>query len=395
MRRFSGPAIAITVFIGCALVVETFLALFAPLPDPYAQYKYFSLNQFIRSEFPVNYHIQTEAEEGLPGVKGQNRFSTNNMGFRGDYLAIPKPKTEFRIFMIGGSTTECLYLDDAESINAVLQQELQKNFDTARSFKVYNAGKSGDASDDHISMLVHRIVHLDPDMIIVLAGFNDLLRSIAKHDNLHFVKKTNNLEKHPFLHLLATEFQIPRRLYYAVKGISASEQEVLETITLKSNYKQKIALRKSAPASSEKPRTDTDAYSRNLKTIYGVAKAHAIQTILMTQQSTWASPVDPEARDWHWLRYRGGRDYREDVMSEALESFNDVVRQISKTYSIPLYDLEKRMPKSSEFFYDDVHFNVKGSRTAAKELAGFIFQQSLIPHQTVSGSSTNSARSRR
>jgi lysophospholipase L1-like esterase len=82
-------------------------------------------------------------------------------------------------------------------------------------------------------------------------------------------------------------------------------------------------------------------------------------------------------------------------MSEALESFNDVVRQISKTYSIPLYDLAKRMPKSSEFFYDDVHFNVKGSRTAAKELAGFIFQQSLIPHQTVSGSSTNSARSRR
>ena len=379
MRKVSGPAIAITAFIVCTLLAETLLTFFAPIPDPYREYKYFSLIQFIRSEFPLNYHIVTEVEVGLPGIKGQNHFSTNNMGFRGDYLALPKPKNEFRIFMIGGSTTECFYLDDSESINAVLQHELQNHVAGTRSFKVYNAGKSGDASDDHISMLVHRIVHLQPDMIIIFAGVNDLLRSISNHDYLHFVKKTNNLEKHPFPHLLATEFQIPRRLYYAIKGISVSEQEILETITLKSDYKEKIALRKSAPISNEKPRTDTDAYSRNLKTIYGVAKAHAIQLIFMTQQSTWASPIDHEVQNWHWLLYRAGIDYREDAMSEALESLNDVTRQISKEYAVPLYDLVKLMPKSSEFFYDDVHFNVKGSRTAAKELAKYIFQKSLIP----------------
>jgi lysophospholipase L1-like esterase len=99
----------------------------------------------------------------------------------------------------------------------------------------------------------------------------------------------------------------------------------------------------------------------------------------MTQQSTWASPIDHEVQNWHWLLYRAGIDYREDAMSEALESLNDVTRQISKEYAVPLYDLVKLMPKSSEFFYDDVHFNVKGSRTAANELAKYIFQKSLIP----------------
>lgn len=379
MRKITGPAITIIAFIGCTLLAETFLTFFAPIPDPYKEYKYFSLNQFIRSEFPVNYRLVTEVEAGLPGIKGQNHFSTNNMGFRGDYLGIPKPKGEFRIFMIGGSTTECLYLDDFESINAVLQNELQNRVAGARSFKVYNAGKSGDASDDHISMLVHRIVHLEPDMIIIFAGINDLLRSISNHDYLHYVKKTNTLEKYPFLYLLATEFQIPRRLYYALKGISVTEREVLEKITLKSDYKDKIALRKSAPVSNEKPGTDTKAYARNLKTMYGVAKTHANQLIFVTQQTTWASSIDHEIKNWHWLLYRNGISYREDFMNETLESFNDAMRQISKEYAVPLYDLAKLIPKSSEFFYDDVHFNVEGSRTAARELAKYMFQKSLIP----------------
>ena len=377
MPKIAGPAIAIIVLLAGTLLAETLLAVFAPVPDPYEKYKYFSLNQFIRSEFPINYRMVTEVEPGLAGIKGQNNFSTNNMGFRGDYLVTPKPKDEFRIFMIGGSTTECLYLDDSQSINAVLQSELQTITD--KSAKVYNAGKSGDASDDHISMLVHRIVHLEPDMIIIFAGFNDLLRSISNHDYLHYVKRTTQLEKYPFSHLVATEFQIPRRLYYALKRTAATELEVLERVTKKSDYTEKIALRKAARISNEKPRTDTKPYSKNLKTIYGIAKAHGIQLIFMTQQSTWASDTDREIKNWHWLLYRGRISYREDWMNEALESFNDVMRQISKEYAVPLYDLAKSMPKSLEFFYDDVHFNVKGSRTAAKELVKYMFLKSQTP----------------
>jgi hypothetical protein len=151
MPRIAGPAIAIIALIVGTLLVETFLAVFAPVPDPYKKYKYFSLNQFIRSEFPIDYRMVTEVEPGLAGIKGENKFSTNNMGFRGDYLVRPKPKDEFRIFMLGGSTTECIYLDDSQSINAVLQNELRTMTD--KSAKVYNAGKSGDASDDHYQCL--------------------------------------------------------------------------------------------------------------------------------------------------------------------------------------------------------------------------------------------------
>ena len=161
----------------CSLIAEPFLRYFVPVPDPYEAVKTLrNINRYIKSEFPRNYWAQTEPEEGLLGIKGPNSFSTNNMGFRGDYLLEPKPASEFRIFMIGGSTTEGLYLDDSQTITKILQDELGQYLDDHVQVKVQNAGKSGDSLPDHLSMLVHRIVHLQPDLIVLFSGVNDLTR---------------------------------------------------------------------------------------------------------------------------------------------------------------------------------------------------------------------------
>jgi lysophospholipase L1-like esterase len=301
------------------------------------------------------------------------------MGFRGDYLETPKPINEFRIFMIGGSTTECFYLDNSQSINAVLQQYLQYHVSFETSIKVYNSGKSGDASDDHISMLAHRIIHLDPDMIIVFSGINDLTRSIYNYDYLHYMKLSSK-KYSPILLLqfFSTEFHIPRRLYYLLKKVSKTDQEIIQEITLKSDYRSKVELRKSSPISDEKPVVDIRSYKNNLETIAGIARFHKIQLVFITQQTTWNSSVDTNAQYWHWILYRNGKTYREEFMDEALESLNDIMRQISIENSITIYDLVKLIPKSLEFFYDDVHFNVKGASVTGNELGKYIIQSSLI-----------------
>src|SRR5262249_34797705 len=152
-------------------------------------------------------------EDGLPGMKGPNVFTTNNMGFRGDDLIMPKPANELRIFMVGGSSTECLYLDDARTITRVLQDKLSREPANNLTVKVYNAGKSGDAIDDHCSMIVHRIVHLQPDVIILFAGINDLTRSMRNYDYLHYLPDTPP-DRFRYLKYLATESQIVRRFYY-------------------------------------------------------------------------------------------------------------------------------------------------------------------------------------
>src|SRR4051812_23284829 len=51
------------------------------------------------------------------GVKGLKHFSINSKGFRGKEFA----EKDAKYITIGGSTTECLYLDDSETWTALLQ----------------------------------------------------------------------------------------------------------------------------------------------------------------------------------------------------------------------------------------------------------------------------------
>jgi len=128
MKRFAKPALAIGTSLLCLFVAEFALRKIAPVQDPYAELKVPrpEINQYIKSEHPKNLRLVIDTEAGLPGMKGPNIFTTNNMGYRGDDLTMPKPANEFRIFMVGGSTTECVYLDDSKAITRVLQNELNK-----------------------------------------------------------------------------------------------------------------------------------------------------------------------------------------------------------------------------------------------------------------------------
>jgi len=358
---------------------EVLLRNFAPLPDPYEALK--APHHYIPSQFAPNLRLTIEAEEGLPGIQGKNMFTTNNMGFRGDTLEIPKPQNEFRIFLVGGSTAECLSVDDSQAINTVLQSELAKYVSTGQRVRVYNAGKSGDRSYDHIALIVHRLVHLQADLIVVFAGFNDLNASMKNADYLHY--RNNGYEKRltaPALAImLVTEFELGRRVHSVIKALSIkTERQIFEEVPVKTNYREKVQVRLSVPVSEEVPRTDLAAYRRNLITIDGVARAHGIRLIFMTQPSSWKSPIDPNIRNWHWMTHRAGKTYSEDSMDAALTSLNNVTIEVSAERDVPVLDLARSIPKSSEFFIDDVHFNVKGAREIGTQLASFILGRGLV-----------------
>jgi lysophospholipase L1-like esterase len=292
---------------------------------------------------------------------------------------MPKPDEEFRIFLIGGSVIEGLYLDDSQSVNAVLQQMLNAKPNKAVQFKVYSAARSGDGIVDHIAILVHRIVHLQPDMIILMAGVNDLTRSLYNYDYLHFViERANDVAPATWLKFWMTEFHITRLFYAAATRMLPRDQaRVVEEISLRSAYKEKVAVRKAAIISNARPRTDLGPYRVNLKTMAAVAEAHGANMVFATQPSSWNSE-EPTLQDWHWMLWRNGLTYREDLMEEALESFNDVKRQVASQHNIVLYDAARSIPKSTEVFYDDVHFNIEGARRFARDLAAVLTQNPAL-----------------
>ena len=349
------------------LLLELGMWILVPLPDPFETERL--THTFIRRAHEPHMDRRFTPEPGLPGMEGVSRWTTNNLGFRGDKLVSPKPPTEFRVFLIGGSTAECAIVDDDDSLDAVIQRAVQERTPGATQVRVYNAGFSGDRSDDHVAILTQRIVHLEPDMIVVLAGINDLLAAIRGHDYLHLA-----VPARPPWMLLAAQSQLGRLGYYAMK-LNRPAVATPRDAPLMTTYAAGVALQKAASAADGPPVFDARPYANNLRTLAGVAYGQGAALIFITQQTTWASQVDPKARDWHWLLRVDDVRYSEDDMHAALERMNAVMREVADSMDVPLYDLARRMPKSTDFFYDDVHFNTNGARVAGADVAALILER--------------------
>lgn len=349
------------------LLLEIILRKFFPVDDPFARFKNRYENPFIPSQMPANVRYRFTSDEQMPAMDKVMYYTTNNVGFRGDSLVIPKPADETRIFIIGGSTAQCLYIDDSKSLDHVLQKELQQQF-PGRTIKVYSAAKSGDATAEHIAMLSQRIIHMQPDMVIVFCGFNDLRKSIQRYDYMHLGAMKQYSPR--YIYMAATQLQVGRRLYYLIK--SPPEEDIREKIPLATNYRELFALQQQTPESDAIPYINAQPYSLNLNTIAGICSANGVPLVLMPNQSTWNSLADTSMRNKHWLLTVGKIRYREEYLQKGLEVFNDTMRAVATRNNVPLFDLPKIMPASGEYFYDDCHFNNNGSITAAKTLAAFI-----------------------
>jgi lysophospholipase L1-like esterase len=353
--------------------VELLLRWLHPLPDPYQAIKTAASvpwpgTPYVPSAYPPHHRLTVQAEPGLPGIDTLPRVVTmNNLGFRGDSLAIPKPAGELRVFVVGGSTTECIFLDDREALGARLQAYLRLAL-PGRDLRVYAAGKSGDKSFDHVAMAAHRIAHLQPDVIVVFAGVNDLMAGVGRRDYLL------RLEGQPtrfraLLGELATEFQLPRLVHAALHGFDPADTHI------RSNYRQAVRAARAEPL-LPLPSADPAPFARNLLTLQGIARAQGARVVLMTQATTWNTP-DPVSRRWHWMS-RPVR-YPEPALESLMERYNDATRAVGAAQGLPVFDLDRRLPHTSRYLYDDVHFNVRGADTTALLLARFMVEQGVVP----------------
>ena len=110
VSRWAGPAVMIVagLLIGLALS-ELVASLLYPRPQQF----YVRRPNLRRTFSPL--------EDVMPGVRGPTRFITNSLGIRGDEFA---ESQQYRILAVGGSTTECVYLDQDRAWPSLIQRIL-------------------------------------------------------------------------------------------------------------------------------------------------------------------------------------------------------------------------------------------------------------------------------
>ena len=336
-----------------------------------------AVNRYVPAVAPrvtLELHPDTKV---LPGVSPAVHFKTDEFGFREEEpLSVHKAPGEKRIFAVGGSTTECLYLDSDDTWTALLEQGLRRVSATVR---VVNSGRSGATTRDHIALLAQRIVPLQPDIVLFLVGINDLGLLTRGGYDITRTDDASRIEYHvPGLFesaklALADRSHVFRLLVNSWRALQSSDARGNPVQDSNGLWVERARRKRqeAAPLDLQVSALDTTEFEQNLRTLVGTCRAHGALPVFLTQPVLWGAD-DPQAEQRMWVTIDGRRvDHR--VMHEAMEKFNQVTRRVAAEFDVTLVDLARALPKTTEIFYDDDHFTVRG----AQDVEGLVEAQML------------------
>jgi hypothetical protein len=243
----------------------------------------------------------------------------------------------FNIFCLGGSTTE--FKDqNGRDWPHMLETELRKKYNT-ENIRVYNFGRQWYTTQHILINYTQNLRKYKPDMIIVMENINDLLHNADfsifangsfRDDYGTFMGPITRMIKHKSFaeHLL----YLISHLWYSDKFVQVNTNIFPGLVS----------------------------FERNLTTISQVARIDSIPMVLMTQPNIYKNNMNAaELSQLEMLNMEAagnGKRWSYNTAYKGLQLYNDKIRQVAARRNIKLIDLEKALPKTTRYFYDDVHY---------------------------------------
>jgi lysophospholipase L1-like esterase len=302
------------------------------------------------------YHISNDK---LSRLGKEITHSRNGLGFRGpeapeDINAVPS------LICVGGSTTECYYLNDGEDWPAQVLAELKTSIP---NIWVNNAGLDGHSTWGHRLLLTQHIYKLKPKFVLMLSGINDLGRADISEYDTKQVKKEEDYSP-GIREWLIRNSQILNTIRTIRMGLQAQKQGVNHTdLDLTRQEKLEVPALKadSILISHEKM---IRSYGKRLETIIQECKEHQIQLILMTQPMLWGYSKDT-ITGVDLSNIKIDESVNSALRWRIMEAYNAEAKAIAQKSGIPIIDLANKLEKSSEYFYDEIHFTPAGAQRIA------------------------------
>jgi len=329
----------------------------------------------------------------MPGVAGVKMFSINAMGIRGDEA---DRNAQCKILAIGGSTTECLYLDDKETWPYRLQQILNEEAYGKRAekrFWVGNAGKSGLRARHHVVTAEHLLSqNMNIDAVLVMVGANDFGARLIM-DTLYTPTAFDAGQKQAAIEqaFALWPHSAPDLPWFKKTEIWARLRHTKQGLMLRRRKGQAIQddigsiyrvwrERRSSAGEIRDSLPDLGpallAYTEDLEALAEVVGRHQAKLIFITQPSLWREDLPPSLQRLLW--YGGTGDFQNQpnrpyysaaALQKGLERYNETLRTFCRARGLACIDLSPCLPKDTTVFYDDMHFNTAGADLVAEIIA--------------------------
>ena len=285
-------------------------------------------------------------------------FSTDDNGFLLPSFshADSAKNSDLTLAFIGGSTTECMYVDAEKRFPYLVGKSLSNNVNKSqRKVNSINAGVSGNDSLNSINAYLNKVVPIKPDIAVLMHNINDL--STLLHEGSYW---NNN------------DFRSP--IIYEDKSLKAFFKTALpNSFELLHRVKSKLT----GPVDEfahDRGKTKTPdeqnmyrLFEANLEIFISISKSKNITPILMTQANRFTEKPDQVVISRFKTLENLSINYQQ--FKKLFDGMNNSVRKVAAKHNVSLIDLAKEIPPSKEFIVDTVHFNAKGSELVAKLIA--------------------------
>lgn len=333
----------------------------------------------------------TPAAGVMPGVGPVGRIQINSVGIRGPEWLTDGAK-EYRILTAGGSTTECLYLDQDKTWTAILQRELSRTAD-GRSVWAGSVGKSGFNTRDHLALMRFVIDQYHINAIVLLIGGNDMVHRLLQGDSYepHFVDDEVRYRKWLYDRFAS----VPTRLEWGRSLVkSTALGGLVQKLSLLYKNSRNIVqdrtggwlikyrrYRQEALVVDNVPSLDSglNEYERNVEKIARMARKRGLRIVLMTQPTLWKENMSRAENESLWMGWRpDGKFSSAAALARAMASYNQRLLDTCERLKLECIDLATRIPRTLDIFYDDMHFTEEGSRLVAVELSTYFRSRDSI-----------------
>ena len=291
--------------------------------------------------------------------------------FRADANAFVMPsmvheRADATIVFLGGSTTECIYVDEELRFPYLAGRRLQEA--TGLTINSCNGGVSGNVTLHSVNILLNKVVPLRPRVVVMMHNINDLvtLLYMGTYWSDHFSRSLITVGPDPDLQ--RSFGQKLRCMGYDV--CDAFVPNLTRRI-------QGLAVRAGGGwdewSQVRGRRIDYDAdalagqFERSLRAFIALCRVYDIQPVLMTMPSRLTDKGDAIVLDGV-AQVFGTRDGYAGFKA-GFDRFNQTIRDVGRSQNVPVIDLAAQIPQDRLHMYDAVHFNDHGSTVAAEIIA--------------------------
>jgi lysophospholipase L1-like esterase len=291
----------------------------------------------------------------LPYVLNPDFQGHNALGFRGAPLEQTKPAGVRRIACEGASTTYGSFVEPEEAFPAQLRELL----DPAHGpWEVVNAGVPGWLSSESLINFELRVLPLDPDVLVILEGRNEVLPQAYNHfraDYSHYRRPGFNYVVSNYMHKEIFKWSRLAMLLCTVRGERFGWSELEEhplyggLVWENRPTTDEVALNLRDPARMEPLRLD-------LETMIGLCLARGIRVIVCTM------PFRPDKLA---LEELGSGAELGGLVGQQVDRNNELARATAKRFGATVVETAG-LAERGDLFLDDCHMNAEGHRLEAR-----------------------------